>query len=105
MPDRSGTNALSGILGTGTQNQVGALNTGIASQTGALNTGAANQSALGQTGLQNILGLESQGVNTENSQALAQFMQQAGLQQALVGGGLGTPLANQRLAVEGANNG
>ena len=52
--------------------------------------GTQTQSGLGQTGLQNILGLESQGVNTQNAQALAQFMQQAGLQSSLVSGGLGT---------------
>ena len=87
---QTGTNALSNVLGTGTQNQVGALNTGIGQQYGATNQGAETQSGLGMTGLQNTLGLQSQGVDTQNAQSLAQFMQQAGLQQALVGGGLNT---------------
>ena len=81
----------SGAFQQGLGNQYGQMMQNVnQQQAGALQQGYQTQSGLGQTGLQNTLGLESQGVNTQNSQALAQFMQQAGLQSALVGGGLGT---------------
>ena len=72
------------------QQQANALGSGYNNLSGISQQGNQTQSGLGQTGLQNTLGLESQGVNTQNAQALAQFMQQAGLQSALVGGGLNT---------------
>jgi hypothetical protein len=81
----------SGAFQEGLGNQYGQMMNQVnAQQASALGQGYQTQSGLGMTGLQNTMGLESQGVDTTNAQALAQFMQQAGLQQALVGGGLNT---------------
>jgi hypothetical protein len=81
----------SGAFQQGLGNQYGQMMQNVnQQQANALNQGYQTQSGLGMTGLQNTMGLESQGVDTTNAQALAQFMQQAGLQSSLVGGGLDT---------------
>ena len=80
----------SGAFQQGLGNQYGnLLNQTNAQQAGVITQGGQDQSALSNLGLQQQFGLEGQQSNADLAQNLATFMQQSGLQQSLVGGGLG----------------
>lgn len=80
-------NQYGNLLMQNNQQEANAAGQGYQNLSGISQQGTQTQSGLGQTGLQNQLGLESQSVDTSNAQALAQYMQQAGLQSSLIGGG------------------
>lgn len=86
----------SGAFQSALANQYGnLLNQTNSQQAGIVNQGYQGQTGLSNLGLQQQFGLEGSQTNTDLAQNLAQFAQQTGLQQALIGGGAG--IAGQSL--------
>jgi hypothetical protein len=89
----------SGAFQEGLGNQYGnLLNQVNSQQASALGQGYQGQTGLSNLGLQQQFGLEGQQSNASLADSLAQFQQQTGLQQALIGGG-------SNIAAQGAGGG